>query len=87
MRFFRDEAFLEEAAARREAERGTFDPSYVLYTAGKLMVLKLREDYKAAMGAKFTLRDFHDRLLGNGTVPLWLHRDLMLGEHNGAMIE
>lgn len=87
VRFFRDEAFLEEAAARREAERGTFDPSYVLYTAGKLMVLKLREDYKAAMGAKFTLRDFHDRLLGNGTVPLWLHRDLMLGEHNGAMIE
>ncbi len=87
VRFFRDEAFLEEAAARREAERGTFDPSYVLYSAGKLMVVKLREDYKAAMGAKFTLREFHDRLLGNGTVPLWLHRDLMLGTNNGAMIE
>jgi len=87
VRFFRDEAFLEEAAARREAERGTFDPSYVLYSAGKLMVLKLRDDYKAAMGAKFTLREFHDRLLGNGTVPLWLHRDLMLGANNGAMIE
>ena len=27
MRFFRDEAFLEEATARREAERGTFDPN------------------------------------------------------------
>ena len=27
MRFFRDEAFLEEATARREAERGTFDPT------------------------------------------------------------
>ena len=26
VRFFRDEAFLEEASARREAERGTFDP-------------------------------------------------------------
>jgi uncharacterized protein (DUF885 family) len=87
VRFFRDEAYLEEAAARREAERGTFDPSYVLYSAGKLMVLKLREDYKAAVGSKFTLREFHDRLLGNGTVPLWLHRNLMLGENNGAMIE
>jgi uncharacterized protein (DUF885 family) len=87
VRFFRDEAFLEEPSARREAERGTFDPSYVLYTAGKLMILKLREDYKAHMGQKYSLRGFHDALLGNGTVPVWLHRALMLGERNGEMLE
>jgi hypothetical protein len=87
VRFFRDEAFLEEGSARREAERGTFDPGYILYTAGKLMVLKLREDYKAHMGAKYALKQFHDSLLANGTVPLWLHRSLMLGEGNGEMIE
>lgn len=87
VRFFRDEAFLEEASARREAERGTFDPSYVLYSLGKLMVLKLRDDYKALKGDKFSARTFHDTLLGNGTVPLWLHRNLMLGENNGAMLE
>ncbi|HEY7006917.1 MAG TPA: DUF885 domain-containing protein [Sphingomicrobium sp.] len=87
VRFFRDEAYLEEAAARREAERGTFDPSYVLYSLGKLMVLKLREDYTAKVGARFSLREFHDTLLGNGTVPLWLHRNLMLGDNNGAMLE
>ena len=87
VRIFRDEAYLEDASARREAERGTFDPSYVLYSLGKLMVLKLREDYKAAHPDRFTLRGFHDALLGNGTVPLWLHRNLMLGEHNGAMLE
>jgi uncharacterized protein (DUF885 family) len=87
VRFFRDEAYLEDAAARREAERGTFDPSYILYSLGKLMVLKLREDYKAAAGDRFTLRGFHDTLLGNGTVPLWLHRDLMLGNNNGSMLE
>jgi uncharacterized protein (DUF885 family) len=87
VRFFRDEAYLEEASARREAERGTFDPSYVLYALGKLMVLKLREDYKTAHPDAFTLRGFHDALLGNGTVPLWLHRNLMLGENNGAMLE
>ena len=83
VRFFRDEAFLEEASARREAERGTFDPVYILYSAGKLMLLKLRDDYKAHVGAKYSLRGFHDTLLGNGTVPLWLHRALMLGEQNG----
>jgi uncharacterized protein (DUF885 family) len=87
VRFFREEAFLEESAARREAERGTFDPSYVLYSAGKLMVLKLREDYKAQAGAGFSLRQFHDRFLANGTVPVWLHRALMLGEGNGAILE
>ena len=87
VRFFRDEAYLEEASARREAERGTFDPSYVLYALGKLMVLKLREDARTAKPDSFTLRGFHDTLLGNGTVPLWLHRNLMLGENNGAMLE
>ena len=56
MRFFRDEAFMEEASARREAERGTFDPTYLVYTAGKLMLLKLRADCKAQQGSKFSLR-------------------------------
>jgi len=87
VRFFRDEAYLEEGSARREAERGTFDPSYVLYSLGKLMVLKLREDCRVERGDRFSLRTFHDTLLGNGTVPLWLHRNLMLGESNGAMLE
>jgi uncharacterized protein (DUF885 family) len=87
VRLFRDEAYLEESAARREAERGTFDPSYVLYSLGKLMVLKLRDDYSARVGGRFSLREFHDTLLGNGTVPLWLHRSLMLGDNNGAMLE
>jgi uncharacterized protein (DUF885 family) len=87
VRFFREEAFLEEPSARREAERGTFDPSYILYTAGKLMILKLREDYKAHVGARYSLRTFHDGLLANGTIPIWLHRALMLGEQNGEMLE
>jgi uncharacterized protein (DUF885 family) len=87
VRFFREEAFVEELSARREAERGTFDPAYILYSTGKLMLLKLREDYKAHVGAKYSLRGFHDTLLANGTVPLWLHRALLLGEQNGEMIE
>jgi uncharacterized protein (DUF885 family) len=87
VRFFREEAFLEESNARREAERGTFDPAYVLYSVGKLMLLKLREDYKNSHGNTFTLREFHDTLLGNGTVPIWLHRALMLGPSNGEAIE
>jgi len=86
VRFFRDHAFLEETAARREAERGTFDPSYVLYALGKLAILKLRDDYRA-LEPGYSLRRFHDTLLGNGTVPLGLHRKLMLGESSGALLD
>lgn len=87
VRFFRDEAFVEEGTARREAERGTFDPGYAVYTLGKLMLLKLREDYKAKVGDKFTLRSFHDTLLHNGVATIPAHRQLLLGEHAGAAIE
>ena len=87
MRFFRDEAFMEEVSARREAERGTFDPTYLVYTAGKLMLLKLRQDYKQQQGKAFSLRAFHDTLLGNGTAPFWLHRQLLLGDESGDLLE
>ncbi|HWF85713.1 MAG TPA: DUF885 domain-containing protein, partial [Vicinamibacterales bacterium] len=86
MRFFREEAFMEEASARREAERGTFDPTYLVYSVGKLMLLKLRQDYKAQQGKSFSLKSFHDTLLAQGTAPFWLHRHLMLGEE-GDLLE
>jgi len=78
VRMFRERAFMEEASARREAERGTFDPGYVVYALGKLMILKLREDLKAASRG-FSLKDFHDRLLGGGVLPLGFHRAALLG--------
>jgi uncharacterized protein (DUF885 family) len=79
MRFFRDEAFLEEASARREAERGTFDPTYLVYSAGKLGLLKLRREWQEQQGGKPSLRAFHDTLLSHGSAPLWALRRLMLG--------
>jgi uncharacterized protein (DUF885 family) len=84
VRFFRDEAFMEDASARREAERGTFDPTYLVYTVGKLMLLKLRQDRKQQQGKAFSLKTFHDTLLGQGTAPFWLHRQLMLGDDDGG---
>jgi len=87
VRLFREEAYLEEATARREAERGTFDPTYLVYSAGKMMLLKLRQDYKAQQGKAFSLRTFHDTLLSNGTAPFWLHRELMLGSNPGDVLE
>lgn len=86
VRFFRDEAYLEEGTARREAERGTFDPGYVLYALGKQMLLKLRADAELAQGDGFSLQSFHDRLLGQGALPFWMHRQLML-DAPGSLLE
>ena len=87
VRFFREEAFVEEGTARREAERGTFDAGYVVYTAGKLMLLKLREDCRAQAGEAFSLKTFHDTLLRNGLATFNVHRQLMLKDPGGAAIE
>jgi uncharacterized protein (DUF885 family) len=87
MRFFRDEAFLEEATARREAERGTFDPTYLVYSVGKLMLLKLRRDYKESQEGKFSMRAFHDAVLAQGNAPFWAHRQLLLDESPDAVLE
>jgi uncharacterized protein (DUF885 family) len=87
MRIFRDEAFLEEATARREAERGTFDPTYLVYSLGKLMMLKLRRDYKEHLGGRYTLRSFHDAVLSQGNAPFWAIRQLLLDETVDASLE
>jgi len=87
MRFFRDEAFLEEATARREAERGTFDPTYLVYSAGKLMMLKMRRDYKEQQGNRYSVRAFHDAVLSQGSAPFWAHRRLLLKETTDASLD
>ena len=87
MRFFRDEAFLEEATARREAERGTFDATYLVYSVGKLAMLKLRRDYKEQQDGRFSLRAFHDAVLAQGSAPFWAHRRLLLNDNTDAVLE
>ena len=87
VRFFREEAYLGEGNARREGERGTFDPEYALYSVGRLMLLKLRDDVETREGAAFSLKSFHDRLLGQGAVPLWLHRMLLLGDTGDELLD
>ena len=79
-RFFMNNAFLEELPARKEAMRGAFDPMYLNYTLGKLMILKLREDYRKAKGSAFSLKDFHDEFLSFGAPPIPLAREMMLGQ-------
>ncbi|CAN5513115.1 DUF885 domain-containing protein [soil metagenome] len=77
-KFFKDNAYYQEASARSEAERGTYDPGYGFYTLGKLQILKLREDYRAQEGDRFSLIKFHDAVLRYGQPPIRILREAML---------
>ena len=87
VRFFKEEAFLEDASARREAERGTFDPTYLVYSAGKLMLLKLRKDWQEEQRGKPSLRAFHDAFLAQGAASFPALRRLMLDHATGDVLE
>ena len=75
---FMDKAFLSREAAMKEARRGTFNPTYYNYTLGKLMIKKLREDYRKEKGSLFSLKKFHDEFVQFGTPEIFLLRQLLL---------
>jgi uncharacterized protein (DUF885 family) len=85
IQIFTKECGSPEPEARREAYRGTRDPGYINYTVGKLEILKLRDDYRAKMGDKFSLIDFHDRLLAGGLVPIKIIRREMMGADGSVL--
>jgi uncharacterized protein (DUF885 family) len=83
---FAEQAYVATPAAKREAERAVYDPTYGGYFLGKRGILKLREDYQARMGAQFNLREFHERFMSNGIAPIRAHRMLMLPGDTGSVI-
>jgi hypothetical protein len=85
-RMFREKGFQDAANARQQAARGTFDPGYLNYTLGKLMVRKLREDWTATRGGRAAWREFHDRFLSFGGPPVPLVRRAMMGSEAGSLI-
>lgn len=80
---FMEKAFLSDAIAEIEANRGTIDPMYLNYTLGKLLILKLRKDYNNELGDRYTERTFHDLLLSYGSPPITALRKLMLSNPGG----
>ena len=69
---FEADTQLAGSAALSEARRATFDPTYGRYTWGKLEIMRLREQARAAWGAGFTLQRFHAALMELGSPPLGL---------------
>ena len=79
---FRALAYQDSVNARQQALRGTYDPGYLNYTLGKLMVMRLRDDLVEARGPELDLRSFHDEFMADGAPPVpWIAR-FMLGDPN-----
>lgn len=74
------QCYQDEGNARQQAARGTYDPAYLNYTMGKLMIRKLRGDWTGSRGGRTAWKAFHDQFLGYGGPPIPLVRREMLGE-------
>jgi len=79
-RFFMEEGFQAEGTAIQQAARGTYDPAYLNYTMGKLMIKRLRDDWATTRGGRTAWREFHDEFLSYGGPPIPLVRQQMMGE-------
>jgi uncharacterized protein (DUF885 family) len=75
-RFFVDQGYLEPANAYEEARRGSYNPTYLYYTLGKLEIQKLRDEFLAMPNT--SLKKFHDAFVAQGGLPLPLMRQLLL---------
>ncbi|MGI8469044.1 MAG: DUF885 domain-containing protein [Pyrinomonadaceae bacterium] len=85
-KMFLEQGFQDEGSAEQQAERGTFDPAYLNYTMGKLMIRKLREDWTATRGGRNAWKQFHDAFLQYGGPPIPLVRRAMMGGgDNGSL--
>jgi len=76
---FQKQCYQDAGNARQQAARGTYDPAYLNYTMGKLMIRKLRDDWSASRGGEKGWKAFHDQFLSYGGPPIPLVRQQMMG--------
>lgn len=75
---FLNECYQDEGNANQQSARGTYDPAYLNYTMGKLMIRKLREDW--TKGDRNKWKAFHDEFLSYGGPSIPLVRKAMMKE-------
>ncbi len=84
-KMFREQGYQDPGNAEQQAERGTYDPAYLNYCMGKLMIRKLRADWTATRGGRDSWKAFHDAFLSYGGPPIPLVRRAMLGKDDGKL--
>jgi hypothetical protein len=93
-KMFLEKGYQDVGNARQQAARGTYDPAYLNYTMGKLMIRKLRQDWMAKNpppagvdpASAQRWQAFHDKFLSYGGPPIPLVRQEMMGaDDKGAL--
>ena len=87
VRFFREEAFLEEASARREAERGTFDPTYLRLLGRQADAAQAAARLAGRAARQATCGLSTTRSSSHGSAPFASLRRLMLDHVTGDVLE
>jgi len=77
-KMFIEEGHQSGGTAIQQAARGTYDPAYLNYTLGKLMIRELREDWTRQRGGRKAWKAFHDTFLSFGGPPIPLVRARMM---------
>jgi uncharacterized protein (DUF885 family) len=75
---FKTECYQDAGNSKQQAARGTYDPGYLNYTMGKLMIRKLRDDW--TKGDRTRWKAFHDEFLSYGGPPIPMVRKAMMKE-------
>ncbi len=76
-RFLVEQVRFEESSTAGEVNIYAFRPTYAIsYIVGYHEILKLRDECRRREGGRFSLKDFHDRLLTRGAMPFRLVRQL-----------
>ncbi len=71
IKYMRDNSAVSETDAIAEAERYMAIPGQALaYKVGQLKITELRAHAKAELGSKFDVREFHDQVLKDGSLPM-----------------
>jgi uncharacterized protein (DUF885 family) len=75
-KLFHEQCFMEPANGLEETKRGTYNPTYLYYTLGKIEIQELARDYMAQKHA--TLKQFHNAFVAQGALPVPLVRKILM---------
>jgi uncharacterized protein (DUF885 family) len=81
---FKTQCYQDAGNSKQQAARGTYDPAYLNYTMGKLMIRKLRDDW--TKGDRKKWKAFHDEFLSYGGPPIPMVRQAMMKEKEAKAV-